>query len=285
MSGRRSVLSTKISRTVEDAHSLLSRELPKLGSILRDAAGHRESVEVKGVDRDFATSWDRSAEKFIVELLGSHFKGLGFLGEERGPSSSLLDSGTYWIVDALDGTTNHRVGFSECAITVALACEGRVIYGVTWDIGRSILYHARRGCGVFRDGKQLGQIPARDPLDELIAVGSSRNPRVANDINTIVGRLRGRVGGIRQLGCASLDLVRVVQSTVVCFMHPDLKIWDRAAGELMVEEAGGVVLDLPEIQGVQPSDAYAQSRSLIAGRLEAVSEIRGYLREILEIQA
>ena len=62
-------------------------------------------------------------------------------------------------------------------------------------------------------------------------------------------RVLPQVRDIRRIGSAALDLVRVADGSVDAYAESGLNAWDLAAGWLIVEEAGGVVVGVGECPG------------------------------------
>ena len=68
-----------------------------------------------------------------------------------------------------------------------------------------------------------------------------------------------KTSGVRRAGAASLDLAYVACGRLDGFWEQGLKIWDMAAGTLLIEEAGGFVSDFNN-----QSD-FLENQQLIAG--------------------
>jgi myo-inositol-1(or 4)-monophosphatase len=202
-----------------------------------------EPVEISYKRRsDLVTAADRRSEALIVERLRRHFPGHSIVAEEGGGHSA--PSEYCWYVDPLDGTTNFAHGFPMFCVTLGLARRGEVIAGVVYDPTRNDLYTAERGGGAYLNGRRL-QVSRTEKLCEcLVATGFP--PFATNhDLNIkFYFRFTELSHGIRRCGSAALDLCSVAAGHFDGFWELKLNPWDKAAGSLLVTEAGGRMSDI-----------------------------------------
>ncbi len=191
---------------------------------------------------DIVTEGDRRSESLITERLRRHFPDHGIIAEEGGGHSS--NSDYCWYVDPLDGTTNFAHGFPVFCISLGLARRDEVVVGVVLDPTRQELYTAERGGGAFLNGKRL-HVSKIDKLAEgLLATGF---PPFDNHHELNIGyylRFTRVSHGVRRAGSAALDLCSVASGRFEGFWELKLNPWDKAAGALLVTEAGGRITDL-----------------------------------------
>ncbi len=191
---------------------------------------------------DLVTDADRRSEALIVERLHSHFPKHAIVAEEGGGQPTGSDY--CWYVDPLDGTTNYAHGFPVYCVSLGLACRDEVIAGAVYDPTRDELYAAERGAGAYLNHKRLAVSKNSALSESLLATGF---PPFAADHETNIGfffRLTQLSHGIRRAGSAALDLCSVAAGRFEGFWELKLNSWDKAAGTLMVTEAGGKVTDL-----------------------------------------
>jgi myo-inositol-1(or 4)-monophosphatase len=232
-----------------------------------------EPVEITYKRRsDLVTAADRRSEALIVERLQRHFPEHGIVAEEGGGHST--PSEYCWYVDPLDGTTNFAHGFPMFCVTLGLACRGEVIAGVVYDPTRDDLYTAERGGGAYLNGRRL-QVSRTEKLSEcLVATGFP--PFATNhDLNIkFYFRFTELSHGIRRCGSAALDLCSVAAGRFDGFWELKLNPWDKAAGSLLVTEAGGRMSD---IQGrpfdLLGDDVFASNGLIHDQMLEVFAEI------------
>ena len=223
---------------------------------------------------DLVTIADRRSEALIVEPLRRHFPDHAIVGEEGGNYSAPAEY--CWFVDPLDGTTNYAHGFPIYAVTLGLAHRGEVIAGVVYDPTRQEMYTAERGAGAFLNDRRL-HVSAIEGLGQsLVATGFP--PFATNhDLNIrFYTRFTQLTHGIRRAGSAALDLCYVAAGRFEGFWELKLNPWDKAAGSLMVTEAGGRMSD---IQGrpynVLGDDIFASNGLIHDQMLDVFREVAG----------
>ena len=215
---------------------------------------------------DYVSEADRAAEAAIRAELEARFPRYGFVGEEGGSHG---DAQTRWIVDPLDGTLNFVQGFPHWCVSVALWDAEGAVAGCVLDPLRDDCFVAVRGQGATWNGRPM-RVSAQPGLDgAFLATGfayqlGERWPY----FNGVLNRVFPRAKGIRRAGSAALDLAHVACGIYDGFFELGLKPWDIAAGVLLVQEAGGVVLDWEGGQG------WFESGSLVAGTPGVAGELR-----------
>jgi myo-inositol-1(or 4)-monophosphatase len=164
------------------------------------------------------------------------------VGEEGG--GQRIASDYCWYVDPLDGTTNFAHGFPVFCVTLGLAYRGEVIAGVVYDPTRDELFTAERGAGAYLDSQRIHVSHTASLSESLLATGFP--PFASNhDLNIqFYFRFTLLSHGIRRAGSAALDLCTVAAGRFEGFWELKLNPWDKAAGSLLVTEAGGRVTDL-----------------------------------------
>jgi len=191
---------------------------------------------------DLVTVADRRSEALIVGRLRERFPDHAIVGEE---GANYRSSSDYcWYVDPLDGTTNYAHGFPVFCVTLGLAYRGEVIAGVVCDPTRNHVYKAERGAGAFLNGERL-HVSRIDKLSASL-VGTGFPPFAFNHDRNIkfFFRFTELSHGVRRVGSAALDLCFVAAGYFEGFWELKLNPWDKAAGTLLVSEAGGRVTDV-----------------------------------------
>ncbi len=227
--------------------NVMVKAVMKAARPLRRDFGEVEQLQVsrKG-PADFVSQADRNAERILREELARARPRFSFLMEESGesgPEAAGAPQGR-WIVDPLDGTTNFLHGLPHWAISVAAEEHGRIVAGVVYDPLRDELFWAQRGGGAFVNDQRL-RVSARERLQAaLLATGIPFSGHGEHD--RFLAELRvmmAQVAGIRRFGSAALDLAYVAAGRYDGFWEHGLRLWDIAAGVLLVQEAGGLVSD------------------------------------------
>ncbi len=202
-----------------------------------------EGLERKSSATDPVSDADRAAEETVRELLAAERPEDGLLAEEG--SRAEAASGRRWVVDPLDGTVNYLYGFPAWCVSVALQDGEGSAVGVVHDPLRDETFRAGRGEGSFLNGSPL-TVRQRDDLSRsLIATGFGYDRERRAWQADVLRRVLPEVRDIRRAGAAALDLSWLAAGRLDGYWERGLSAWDWAAGRLLVEEAGGVVAELP----------------------------------------
>jgi histidinol-phosphatase len=200
-------------------------------------------------DADVAVEWkqdhspvtvaDREAEALLRTTLLAKFPNDGFLGEEHGDKPGT--SGYRWIVDPVDGTRSFVRGIPVWATLVGLEYKSEPIAGVVVIPAMAQTYRALRGDGAYRGERRL-RVSNVATLAESTAfyTGLSWYAKA------------GRLDELLQLLLKSQTsrgfgdfwgFVLVAQGSGEFMVDYGVHIWDVAAIQPLIEEAGGRFTD------------------------------------------
>jgi len=211
------------------------------GALLAQLFDHPREISYKRPS-DLVTDADRRSEALIVDRLRGHFPEHAIVSEEGGGHETSSDY--CWYVDPLDGTTNFAHGFPVFAVSLGLVYRNESIAGVVYDRAREEVFTAERGAGSYLNRKRIRVSKVGSLSESLLATGF---PPFADNNNLNVklfSRFMQLSHGIRRPGSAALDLCSVAAGRFEAFWELKLNPWDKAAGSLVVTEAGGRVSDL-----------------------------------------
>lgn len=205
----------------------------------RTAADH---IKTKGA-ADFVTEVDTAVQSFIQGRLYELYPAIQFMGEEKN-NDNIDMKGQVWILDPVDGTTNLIRDYKCSAVSLALFEEGRPVLGIVYDPYLKELYSAEAGKGCYLNGQKVS-VSEVDSLQEcLVSIGTTPYYKEFAEENfEIFKRLFVDCLDVRRSGSAAIDLAHVACGRTDCYLERNLKIWDYAAGMLLVREAGGHVLN------------------------------------------
>lgn len=192
---------------------------------------------------DVVTEVDRRSESLVRRLLLSARPDDGVLGEEEGDVRG--SSGVRWIVDPVDGTVNLLHGIPEYAVSVAAEVDGEVVAGAVVDVPAGHVYAAATGEGATKDGVPLRVRPPAAQGARLVLTGFGYQAEVRAHQGECVARLLPRVRDIRRMGSCALDLCHLAEGRADAYVEEGPAIWDWAAGQLVLTEAGGRFALLP----------------------------------------
>ena len=213
------------------------------GEIVLSARDVQAHTHEKGGAADLVTEYDVAVEEFLKKELLILLPEAIFYGEESDHDADPT-RGWAFIVDPIDGTTNFVRNLHQSAISVALAKDGVVEYGVVYDPYKDELFSAQRGAGAFLNGVPI-TVSTR-PLEQgIFGMGTAIYRReYLEPTMRLTTQLFKRSCDFRRLGAAALDLCNVACGRYDVFFEYNLCPWDYAAGSLVITEAGGTVSTL-----------------------------------------
>ena len=254
--------------------------------LIRDF-GEVENLQVsrKG-PADFVSAADKKAEEIIRKSLEKTRPGYGFLMEEGGEVQG-TDKTHRFIIDPLDGTLNFLHGIPHFSTSIGLERDGKLRAGVVHDPMRNETFWAEEGQGAWLDNKRL-RVASRRKLSE--AVVTTGIPQLGKNgaekfIDELV-RVRSEVAAVRRFGSAALDLSWVAAGRFDGFWERDLQLWDVAAGFVLMQEAGGMVIGLDKKDAARGSFVAANTSlapkiaELVEGKLKKPAAAPSKLRPV-----
>lgn len=197
-------------------------------------------IDTKSSAIDIATQMDRQAEEMIVSTILATRPDDGVIAEEGAARES--KSGFTWVIDPLDGTVNYLYDLPGWCVSVACKDdEGSIVGVVHAPTLENATWHATRGGGAFKNGESV-RVGSEVHLNRaLIATGFAYSMETRKDQVKVINDLLPLCRDIRRLGAAAVDLCHVASGTLDAYFEVGLKEWDKAAGALIITEAGGVV--------------------------------------------
>ena len=212
------------------------------GAVLmrRLRAGADLEVGYKDARANLVTAADREAQRTIAATILALFPYHQVNGEEGtagNPGSSHV-----WYVDPLDGTTNYAHGLPFFCVSVALRAYGRTVAGAVYDPLHDELYAASADGGATLNGVPL-RVSATATLDRSLVVAQAQTVEEAEirAYARLVERLMSVTGGVRSLGSPALTLCAIAAGRLDAYCEYAMDAWDIAAGQLILERAGGRV--------------------------------------------
>lgn len=205
------------------------------GEIIMALYGKDFDVTEKGKGNPVTTA-DLEANRKLQEILLGRFPKDGWLSEEDRDNLKRLQASRVWVVDPIDGTKEFIAGIPQFAVSIGLVMKGRPILGIVYNPVEEELYRAVKDHGASLNGEPI-HVSSRDEVEGAVLLVSRSEPRrkfvrfaetcKLEPIGSVAYRLAKVAGG-------SGDGTLTFRS---------LHEWDVCGGVLMVEEAGGVVLD------------------------------------------
>lgn len=237
-----------------------------------------QEVRYKSGDRrNPVTEADTLSESYLVEAIKSKYPDHSILGEE-GIAGNLKESEYLWVLDPLDGTTNFLNGIPLFAVSIALLHEGIPVAAAIFmpdpNQEQGTIYHAHAGGGSYQDGHRIYIESNPLPGSGYVAFLPSRYSRFLY----FKGSMSVNHGEVRGLGSIACEIALVSKGTAQYGVFTGPRLWDIAAGVLLVIEAGGMILIGDKLKDWQPFTNFPYP---VLGRDGQGKEITDWVRPTL----
>jgi len=191
---------------------------------------------------DIKLELDVRCQKLITRVLAQAFPSIPVLGEE-GIDAASEQAVARWVVDPIDGTVNFAYGIPHAAVSIALQVRTADGFhsevGVVYDPFMNDLWTAIRGKPARLNGR-IAKVSTRARLDEsIVSLGFAKSQDSLKAAQADFLELTHRVRKIRIMGSAALALTYVACGRFDAYVEAGVRLWDIAAGGLIVECAGG----------------------------------------------
>ena len=195
-------------------------------------------------DGSVLTEADMAVQDRIAVQLQQHWPDTVFLGEEMSSDEQqalLASDKPAWCLDPLDGTRNFSSGIPYFSISLALLQEGAVSIGLVYDPVRDECFAACRGQGASLNDDALVVMPAGLELKQATALVDFKRLDAV-----LATRLATEIpyASQRSFGSVALDWCWLAAGRCHLYLHGRSNIWDYAAGEMILREAGGYACTL-----------------------------------------
>ena len=200
---------------------------------------HGILAETKSGRRDVVTEYDRRVQALLMQRLSEALPGAHFYSEEL-DERDRLDAEQLFIIDPIDGTMNFVHGFHHSCISVAYAERGEVLLGAIYNPYMDELFTAIAGRGARLNGKTI-RVTDEGLSGSVVCYGTAPyNPELTDRTFETAKKLYAASLDLRREGSAALDLCTVAAGRAGLYFEMKVSLWDYAAGDLIVREAGGV---------------------------------------------
>ena len=188
------------------------------------------------------TDADRAVERALRERIAAARPGEAVFGEEEGVDG---DGGVRWILDPIDGTRNFSRGLPVWATLIALERDAALTVGVVSAPALGRRWWAKRGAGAFADGEPIHVSAVRELGDASVSCTHARD----------LARVEPYVWHARGLGDFWQHIL-VAEGALDAAVDTELALWDWAALQVIVGEAGGR-------SGVAPGGGFITSNGVL----------------------
>ncbi|MBI4488962.1 MAG: 3'(2'),5'-bisphosphate nucleotidase CysQ [Deltaproteobacteria bacterium] len=242
------------------------------GSIIMALYGKDYRIEEKGKGNPVTTA-DLEANLKIQEIIRGRYPEDGWLSEEDKDNLKRLEASRVWVVDPIDGTKEFIEGVPQFAVSVGLVVGGRPVLGVVYNPAQEMFFCAIKGGGAKLNGQPI-HVAQREAVQGASLLVSRSEPRKrfkafmeicrVETVGSIAFRL-AKVGGGEGDGTLTFRSIHE---------------WDICAGVLIVEEAGGMVVD-GEGRGLVFNQQDAFYRGIVASNAALAQTLQGMLAKAL----
>ena len=212
-------------------------------------------------DNTPVTDADRAVETAIREALATHRPTDGLVGEEFGSDKGT--SGRYWVIDPIDGTKNFMRGVPTWATLIALvnvdaAGAEEVVVGIAsapalarrWSAAKSLGAFVRFNAGSFDDLSENFDASSNEKKISVSKIAQLSDASIS--YSDFVGwgdrlepfqKMLAQAWRTRGIGDFWSHML-VAEGAVDVAIEPSLAVWDMAALDIIVREAGGAFTDI-----------------------------------------
>lgn len=213
----------------------------------RNLSEHKRANAV--TQHDIKLELDVRSQSLIERRVRSAFPQAALLGEEGVAGDA--ESAWRWVVDPIDGTVNFAYGIPHACVSIALQQRAskrsalaysdgyETLVGVVYDPFCDELWTAIRGQPARLNGK-IVRVSRRAKLNEaIVSIGFAKNRETLEATLPYFIELVRRVRKMRIMGAAALALTYVATGRFDAYIERGIRIWDIAAGGLILQCAGG----------------------------------------------
>ena len=206
---------------------------------------------------------DVACEEMLREQLGGARHNDAILGEEMGGTPQF--SGRQWVIDPIDGTKNYVRGVPAWATLIALLVDGEPVVGVVSAPALGRRWYAAKDHGAFRrvfdaEPDPLSVSAVADLADASMSFSSLEGWRERGQLDNFLA-LSEQTWRLRGFG-DFWSYCLVAEGAVDIAAEPEVSLWDLAALDIIVREAGGVVTSLDDAKGPHDGSAVATNGHL-----------------------
>jgi histidinol-phosphatase len=231
-------------------------------------------------DNTPVTDADKAVERAIIEAINSAYPSDGIVGEEFGSSDSSDSSGgkdRYWVIDPIDGTKNFLRGVPTWATLIALVENEEVVASVVSSPALYRRWFATVGGGAFVSegiGSEGSAAPRKLAVSHVSHISDASiaysDFQGWGTRRTNFETLLDSAWRTRGLGDFWSHML-VAEGAVDVAIEPSLALWDMAALDLIVREAGGRFTSLDGVAGPFGPNAISSNGALHSAVVSALN--------------
>lgn len=246
------------------AGALATRYFRDLGSLNVESKGHQDMV----------SQADREVELFVRAEISKAYPADGIVGEEHSPVDGA--TGFVWVIDPIDGTANFVNGIPAWTVVIAVTKEGVTELGVIFEPIVGEMFHGQRGGGAFLNDRPIVASKATSVTQGSVGIGFSNRVEAANVV-PLISALLSDGGVFFRNASGALMLAYVASGRLLGYIEEHMNAWDCLAGLLLIEEAGGSMIQ------PNPSTVLKEGTVIVGSASGVFETLREYAVQHLNI--
>jgi len=219
-----------------------------VGALMRRELHSRKRANEES-QHDIKLELDVRCQKIIEKALRKALPEAALLGEEGVAGN--LESEYRWVVDPIDGTVNFAYTIPHACVSIALQHRAprppRTAYedgfdtvvGVVYDPFLDEMWTAIRGRPARLNGRVIKVSTRKNLSEAVISIGFAKSRESLEATLPYFQELVHQVRKLRIMGSAALALTYVATGRFDAYIERGIRLWDIAAGGLILECAGG----------------------------------------------
>ena len=223
----------------------------KAGELMRRNFPRPKKINEE-IQHDIKLELDVVCQKLIERTLLRAFPATAVLGEEGTVGD--LGAEYRWVVDPIDGTVNFAYGIPHACVSIALqrriaikaavaidptGADFETVLGVVYDPFCDELWTATKAGPARLNGRRIAVSQRTKLREAIVAIGFAKYQWSMNTTLPVFDALIHRVRKVRIMGSAALALTYVASGRMDAYLEGGIRLWDIAAGGLILERAGG----------------------------------------------
>lgn len=274
----------------ENLHERFSEDTLKLLDLAQQAGIVAQESRRSGLQisahaelKGFVTSGDTDIDRLIHSEAGIRLPDAVVLSEETRANFNPQDHREILIVDSIDGTRWYKDGGEIWSINLSLVRDGEIVSAVIFQPDLGVLTFAEKGLGAYcQKNGEIARIytnPETDIKKSKIAVGTNYASYTAlTQISELQKQIALQSRGGVSMESSGYELACLARGLAfTAYIHPYAKPWDKVAGMLIINEAGGIVSGWPGKDGIFEDGIIAAANQELYAKISNM--VRKYIPE------
>ena len=200
-------------------------------------------------DGSIATEVDVVCSKQITDFLSRSTPSIPVFSEEN---DYPLDKQS-WVIDPLDGTTNFSRGIPFWCVSISFLRDGAASIGVVYDVLHDEIFEARKNAGAWFNGAPLFPTESNLSKHPLLVFGHTSVSCIER-LTHVLSFAKTQNFLFRAQGAGALSISSIAIGRADAFFEDCIHLWDIAAADLILREAGGVSYSSMDL--AKPRDSF-----------------------------